>query len=126
MHQTKTPNYTPCYIWCTKPREQLYQDIDNRVDHMIKNGWFEEVNHIIQHTPAYQHLNAFKAIGYLSIARGLLNPQIEIDVNKIKQQTRQYAKRQITWIRHHYPDVYVYDQNNISGVLKHIKTWLDR
>jgi tRNA dimethylallyltransferase len=38
MHTTKVPIYEPLYIVCEKPREQLYQDINARVDKMIQNG----------------------------------------------------------------------------------------
>jgi tRNA A37 N6-isopentenylltransferase MiaA len=51
---------------------------------------------IINNFPNYGKFNAFKAIGYLDIAKGLITPTLGIDINKIKQRTRQYAKRQLT------------------------------
>jgi tRNA A37 N6-isopentenylltransferase MiaA len=46
-----------------------------------------------------------------------------IDIEKIKQQTRHYAKRQLTWIRHHYNNVVEYTQDNIEQVIKYIREW---
>jgi tRNA A37 N6-isopentenylltransferase MiaA len=71
--------------------------------------------------PTYAKLNAFKAIGYLGIANGIVNPTLGIDIAKIKQQTRQYAKRQLTWIRHHYVGICEYSQNNLTDVLQYVK-----
>jgi tRNA dimethylallyltransferase len=90
---------------------------------MIRHGWFEEVNHLIKNHSDFLNLNAAKAIGYISIANGLLNPTLGIDIEKIKQQTRHYAKRQLTWIRHHYNNVVEYTQDNIEQVIKQVREW---
>jgi tRNA dimethylallyltransferase len=88
---------------------------------MIRQGWFEEVHKVIGQCPNFINLNAAKAIGYIPIANGLLNPTLGIDINKIKQQTRQYAKRQLTWIHHHYKNVTEYTQDNIKQVINYAR-----
>jgi tRNA dimethylallyltransferase len=93
---------------------------------MIRNGWFEEVQKIIKSTTSYERLNAFKAIGYLDIAHGINTPALGIDIDKIKQKTRQYAKRQLTWIRHHYTNTCEYNQDNLDDVLQYVKHWLTK
>jgi tRNA A37 N6-isopentenylltransferase MiaA len=54
----------------------------------------------------------------------LITPTLGIDINKIKQRTRQYAKRQLTWIRHHYVNVCEYNQNNLNDIILQVKDWL--
>lgn len=78
------------------PREQLYQRINQRVDLMMQQGLLEEVKSLT----AFKDLNALRTVGYKELFDYLegktdLNKAIEL----IKQHTRNYAKRQITWFR---------------------------
>lgn len=78
------------------PREELYERINKRVDHMIEAGLEEESKSFIK----LQHLNALQTVGYAEwwpYFKGEENRDAIID--KIKQHTRNYAKRQLTWIR---------------------------
>jgi tRNA dimethylallyltransferase len=80
-------------------REFLYRRIEDRVDDMIARGLFGETEKIIR-MGFSRDVNAFKTVGYNeSIA--FLNGEIarERTVELIKQNTRRYAKRQITWFR---------------------------
>jgi tRNA A37 N6-isopentenylltransferase MiaA len=54
------------------------------------------VHQLIKNHHDFINLNAAKAIGYIPIANGLSNPTSGIDIEKIKQLTRHYAKRQLT------------------------------
>ena len=75
-------------------REELYRNINFRVDQMLKEGLWEEVESLVP----YQNLNALQTVGYKEIfdcINGLLTQNEAIE--KIKQHTRNYAKRQITW-----------------------------
>jgi tRNA dimethylallyltransferase len=77
------------------PRKELYQRIDNRVDAMMEAGLAEEVKSLIP----YQHLNALQTVGYKELfdqINGKMN--LEDSISLIKQNTRHYAKRQITWL----------------------------
>lgn len=78
-------------------RSALYERINNRVDHMFKTGLKEEAFALFDkgYTPAYP---ALQSIGYAqlySVYQGLLS--FEDAVNQIKQTTRRFAKRQLTW-----------------------------
>lgn len=77
-------------------REKLYQRINQRVDLMMQEGLLDEVKSLIE----YQHLNALKTVGYSEIFN-YLNGEwtLEQAVDKIKQNTRNFAKRQLTWFR---------------------------
>lgn len=78
------------------PREQLYERINRRVDVMIEQGLVEEVRSLLP----YRHLNALNTVGYSELfdyVDGKTDLQTAIDL--IKQNTRRFAKRQLTWFR---------------------------
>ena len=80
------------------PRELLYDRINRRVDIMVENGLLDEVKSV-QHL---KHLSTLKTVGYTELFNfldGITNFQTAIDL--IKQNTRRYAKRQLTWFRRH-------------------------
>ena len=77
-------------------RAELYDRINKRVDEMIALGLEEEVKQLLP----YQHLNALHTVGYTEFFNyfgGKLTREEAID--KIKQNTRRFAKRQLTWFR---------------------------
>ena len=77
-------------------REQLYSNINTRVDKMMEAGLLEEVKSLT----AFQHLNALQTVGYKELF-GYLNGDTTIEdaIALIKQNTRRYAKRQLTWFK---------------------------
>ncbi len=77
-------------------REHLYERINARVDQMIASGLLEEV----QLLEPYRHKPALLTVGYVEIF-DYLDGKLswEEAVNKIKQNSRRYAKRQITWFK---------------------------
>ncbi len=78
------------------PREELYTRINNRVDEMITSGHIEEVKNLQQ----YKSLNALQTVGYRELFDcfdGKINEERAIEL--IKQHTRHYAKRQLTWFK---------------------------
>jgi len=77
-------------------REKLYSRINKRVDIMMNDGLLEEVISLEKH----QHLNALQTVGYKEIFSFLNNETtLENAVEQIKQNTRRFAKRQLTWFR---------------------------
>ena len=79
-------------------REKLYERINIRVDKMIENGLIEEVKNLKK---KYNHFpTAMQGLGYKEVVEYLQN-QITRDemIEKIKQESRRYAKRQLTWFR---------------------------
>ena len=78
------------------PKEELHRNIHNRVDKMMEDGLLDEVRSL----SAYRHLNALQTVGYAELF-DYLDGQINLEtaVEKIKTNTRQYAKRQLTWFR---------------------------
>jgi tRNA dimethylallyltransferase len=80
------------------PREILYKRIDARVDLMIKNGLIDEVKQLLQKYKNFP--TAMQGIGYKEI-KEYLDGSISIEkaIEKIKKESRNYAKRQITWFK---------------------------
>ena len=93
------PNMQFLVLALTCPREQLYEKINLRVDKMMESGLVDEVKRLKRQglTKADQSMNA---IGYKEIL-SYLDGEINLDeaINLIKQHTRNYAKRQMTFIR---------------------------
>lgn len=81
-------------------REKLYERVNLRVDMMMKEGLFEEVASLLQDGYLCKDSTAAQAIGYKEMIDVILdNAPIEEATERIKQATRNYAKRQLTWFR---------------------------
>lgn len=82
----------------TMDREKLYKRINNRVDEMIQKGLIDEVKEILE---KYNHFpTAMQGLGYKEVVEFLENKTTENEmIEKIKKETRHYAKRQLTWFR---------------------------
>jgi tRNA dimethylallyltransferase len=83
------------------PREQLYRTIDARFDAMLAAGAIDEVRRLLA-LGLDPTLPAMKAFGVREIAAYLAGSMtLEAAATAAKQGSRQYAKRQMTWLRHH-------------------------
>ena len=81
-------------VGLSMPREILNGRINNRVDAMMEDGLLEEVKGLLP----MAHLNALQTVGYQEIFAHLRGEiSLQEAVLQIKQHTRQYAKRQMTW-----------------------------
>ncbi|HET7000579.1 MAG TPA: tRNA (adenosine(37)-N6)-dimethylallyltransferase MiaA [Puia sp.] len=93
--QKKQRNFRMLEFGIRLPRKELYQRIDHRVDEMMSKGLLEEAGSLLP----YQHLNALQTVGYTELFQHLQGKSgLEEAVSLIKQNTRHYAKRQITWL----------------------------
>jgi tRNA dimethylallyltransferase len=89
-------NFSTIKIGLNTSRELLYSRINNRVDDMLKNGLLEEVKSLIP----YKHFNALQTVGYKELFAYLENiTDFNTAVELLKQNTRRFAKRQLTWFR---------------------------
>ncbi len=90
----KTRNFETIKILINTERDVLYERINNRVDEMVKNGLIEEAKSLHPN----KKLNALNTVGYKELFShfdGEIDLAAAIDL--IKQKTRNYAKRQLTW-----------------------------
>ncbi len=81
-----------------RPRDQLHERINLRVDHMMEAGLVEEVRALLNTWP--ETLQSFQTVGYREVISFLKGERSEEQmVADIKTNTRRYAKRQLTWFR---------------------------
>lgn len=81
------------------PREELYARIDQRVDQMMADGLVKEVEALLS-GGLHGRATAMQGIGYKEITRALEGEcSMAEAVERVKQATRNYAKRQLTWFR---------------------------
>ncbi len=96
----KTPAYENIYFVLCGPREKLYEKINARVEKMLEAGWVEETKSIL--AKGFDGgLKPFQSLGYRQIVQhlGVAGGELGADelAETIKKETRNYAKRQITW-----------------------------
>lgn len=83
----------------TPPIEIVYQRINARVDQMLEQGWLDEVRELLDKHGA-DALRRAKTIGYDELVEHLTGGgELSAAVELIKQNTRRFAKRQMTWLR---------------------------
>lgn len=92
------PKYNYKVYAITMDREKLYKRINNRVDEMLQKGLINEVKEILK---KYNHFpTAMQGLGYKEVVEFLENKTTENEmIEKIKKETRHYAKRQLTWFK---------------------------
>lgn len=109
---SKKRSFEHIIIGLNTDREKLYYRINHRVDEMMKEGLLEEVKALI----AYKSLNALKTVGYTEIFNHLEGSvTLEAAIEKIKLNTRHFAKRQVTWFKK-YPNIYWFEPNELEKI----------
>jgi tRNA dimethylallyltransferase len=97
--QSRKADFEPVFVGLTRDRKYLYQMIENRVDFMLEKGLVQEVTQL-QKMGYHSQLNSMQTVGYREVFE-YLDQKIDFNemVQLIKQRTRNYAKRQLTWFR---------------------------
>jgi tRNA dimethylallyltransferase len=119
--QKKLRNFRVLEFGIQLPRQELYKRIGMRVDKMMEAGLLKEVSHLL----SSQHLNALQTVGYSELFEYLQGKSgLDDAVNLIKQNTRHYAKRQITWMNKNKSLVLLQDNflNKVIDQVNDIKT----
>ena len=102
-------------------REKLYYRINNRVDLMIKAGLEEEAYNLKDN----KDLNTLNTVGYKEFFTYFDNKiSYSEAVEKIKQNTRNYAKRQITWLKKYKNSIKINYNDNIESIFKNLNNIL--
>ncbi len=104
-------------------REELYNRINKRVDIMIQQGLIEEVKNILEKYKEFP--TAMQGLGYKEVVEYLEGKLTKDEmIEKIKMETRRYAKRQLTWFRKNKQTIWIKGredlQNNIKIILEGI------
>jgi len=116
---TKQSKYNEIIIGLNCNRQKLHSLINNRVDIMINKGLVDEVIQLFK----YKKLNPLNTIGYKEIFEYLEKKiNLEDAIDKIKTNSRRYAKRQLTWFKSNEKVNWYNDDYNIEVILKMIKS----
>ena len=123
--QKESP-YNFAYFVLNDERKKLYDRIDKRVDIMVENGLVKEVKKL-KNMGYTSDMVSMKGIGYKEILNSLDGAyNIDEAVEKVKQESRRFAKRQLTWFRREKETIwlekeeYSYDDNKILSKIKEI------
>lgn len=96
--QQFTENYDTLLLGIEMSRDILYQRINKRVDIMLERGLLSEVQQLVDN--GYETSQSMQAIGYKEIVP-VIKQELSLDeaTEKLKQHSRNYAKRQMTWFK---------------------------
>lgn len=113
----KEPEFDYKVYALNMPREKLYERINLRVDLMIKQGLIKEVEEIYHKYSEFP--TAMQGLGYKEVVEYLKgNLTKEEMIEKIKQETRRYAKRQMTWFRKNKQTIWLDTENTLQNNLQ--------
>lgn len=109
-------NFTAKMFGVEKNRNELYKTINNRVDDMIQEGLLKEAEQLYP----FKNLNALQTVGYTELFDFIENKtSLAVAIEKIKQHTRNYAKRQVTWFKKATDIKWITDA---AGIISEIKS----
>ena len=106
-----------------RERDNLFARINRRVDQMMQQGLMDEARHLYP----LRHLNSLNTVGYKELFKVLDGEwELPMAVERIKKNTRVYAKKQMTWFAHdadiHWIDV---DKLTIEQQIQQIQALLE-
>jgi tRNA dimethylallyltransferase len=114
--EKKERSFNAVNLLITAERETLYRRINKRVDIMMEQGLLDEVKKLYP----YKQLNALNTVGYKELFDFIEGKQsLEEAVNMIKQNTRRFAKRQLTWFNHQ-GDFEPFEQTDLEKIKAYI------
>ncbi len=122
LRRKEPPPYRTLRVGLTLPRDQLYQQIDERIGTMLKNGWEGEVRDLL--SQGFDFSTApFSAIGYRQLA-AYIRGDLTLDeaIGEIKKLTRQFVRRQANWFKRDDPMIHWYTSR--GAVLEEISTFI--
>lgn len=124
-HQKQESNFNECLIVLDRPRLELYDRINSRVIQMSKDGLEQEARWLFE-TSQGQNLPSMKGIGYKEwwpYFEGV-STRDEV-ITQIQQNSRRYAKRQLTWFRNRFKRIHWIDNSDerlaLNSVLSLVK-----
>ena len=118
----KTRPFRIIKIGLTRDREELCDRINARVDQMMRDGLLEEARHVYP----YKHLNSLNTVGYKEMFNYLDGEwPLDFAVEKIKRNSRVYARKQMTWFKRD-KEINWFHPDNIQGILTFLDEQLKR
>ncbi|MDR1689491.1 MAG: tRNA (adenosine(37)-N6)-dimethylallyltransferase MiaA [Clostridiales bacterium] len=119
----KQSPYLYKFFTLTLPRDVLYERINQRVDTMMEKGLEAEVRNLLN-MGYYKTLTSMQGLGYKEIVE-YIEGKISLDgaVSNLKQKTRNFAKRQITWFKNKTENIPINaaDNNAVSEIISELE-----
>ena len=118
QHETAQARYETCILALDRPRDQLYERINARVQAMVAQGLEAEVRHLYQLAQG-QLLPSVQGIGYKEWWTYLAGDMTDLEavIAAIQQNSRRYAKRQLTWFRNRIQGTHWLDASDYEAAL---------
>ena len=118
QHETAQARYETCILALDRPRDQLYERINARVQAMVAQGLEAEVRHLYQVAQG-QLLPSVQGIGYKEWWTYLAGDMTDLEavIAAIQQNSRRYAKRQLTWFRNRIQGTHWLDASDYEAAL---------
>ncbi|PTL08190.1 tRNA (adenosine(37)-N6)-dimethylallyltransferase MiaA [Staphylococcus gallinarum] len=121
-----TENYDTLLLGIEMSRQTLYNRINNRVDIMLERGLIDEVKYLVEQ--GYESCQSMQAIGYKEIVPVIHNEMtIELATEKLKQHSRNYAKRQMTWFKNKLDVIWLDKETlTLSSMLRKVSAQINK
>ena len=117
---TKERPFRIIKIGLRREREELYDRINRRVDQMVTDGLVEEARCVYP----YRHLNSLNTVGYKELfAHFDGNCTLEFAIEKIKQNSRIYSRKQMTWFRRD-EDIHWFHPDEEEAIMEYVTSCL--
>jgi tRNA dimethylallyltransferase len=126
QRQRTSPPYHTLVLGLTRPRAELYERIDHRIDTMLANGWVDEVQALLAEGYA-PDLPAFSAIGYRELIAHLQGKlTLEEAVERIRRQSRIFVRRQANWFKLSDPNIHWFQAGDatLPDMVQLVQNWL--
>ena len=109
-------------IGLNRPREELYDRINRRVDMMMADGWLDEARNVYP----LRHLNALNTVGYKELFLYFDGTwPLEEAVERIKGNTRRYMRKQLTWFKRD-PEIHWFTPDETDEIVALVKAELSK
>ena len=109
-------------IGLNRPREELYDRINRRVDQMMADGWLDEARSVYP----LRHLNALNTVGYKELFLYFDGTwPLEEAVERIKGNTRRYMRKQLTWFKRD-PEIHWFTPDETDEIVALVKAELSK
>ena len=119
--QPKTRPFNIIKIGLNRPRTELYERINKRVDIMIQDGLIDEAKQFYPH----KHLNSLNTVGYKELFQFFAGTwELNYAIAMIKQDSRRYAKRQLTWFNRD-KDIHWFNADDTQDMIDFVKNKLN-
>lgn len=116
-NERKARQFKIIKIALTRPREIIYERINQRVDQMMANGLLDEAKRLYNH----RHLNALNTVGYKEMFAYLDGTwPISEAIERMKGNTRRYARKQLTWFKKD-PEMTWFSPDDKDKIIKHVE-----